>query len=317
MSGDESTASSVDTRHDCSCYPDSDGDIYSRYKSRAMNEESQRFFKEALKFLIDDVINLLRRQILLIREIETKKFKQDADVTSYLDAFEIIAEQIIGQPDMANEYHKMGGFAIFPPCFRCTNSKIRAASLNLMAQICENVAYCNQIVISSDLFHLILKLLEEEKDLKVANEALNTIAIVLRNNSQAYKTFVLQKGFEVMLGLLQKDDDKLRSKTAFNLMTICRAETGAKNQMVLSDYLPILVTLISQQPKPSHEQVLKLLVMITKNNNKAIEQLKQPKYRMQDVLLECWQAAKNLPNYEEMEEHCLDLMSILNLPEIT
>ncbi|XP_018330501.1 hsp70-binding protein 1 [Agrilus planipennis] len=276
-----------------------------------MDEERKRFLEQALQSLTINVIDVLKEQIEILKDIETEAINDQTDITRYLNAFEKIKEHI-DHIDIANDFHKIGGFVIFKPCLMCVRPEIRAEACSVLAELCQSNPYCQRMVLETDLLADLLAILDTDEQLDVTVKALYAISCIVRHSAIGYQRFIQHQGLNIMLKTLQKDNDKLRTKAAFLLSSICESQSDAKNRLVFLNYLPVLISLISKERKESHEHLLSLLLVIVQDNSAAILECRNPKYQLEEVLLEYLKQIKGKPESQEEEEYCKTLILILN-----
>lgn len=120
-----------------------------------------------------DVIELLQKQIKTLEGVDS--LPADADVTQYVGAIETILEHI-DQIDIANDFHKIGGFSVIKPCLQSVHSKIRIGACDILAELCQNNPYCQKVVVDQNYIPLLLELLEKEEDNHVAIKILYAIS---------------------------------------------------------------------------------------------------------------------------------------------
>lgn len=110
-------------------------------------------------------------------------------------------------------------------------------------------------------------------------------------------------GLNTLLKALEKNEDKLRTKITFLLYAMCRMKPDLESKrkvycivlllkvslvisgrLVFLNYVPVLINLLSQERMPSHEHVLSLLVSLVEDNRAAVNECRDTKYALRDVL---------------------------------
>lgn len=133
-----------------------------------MDPERQRWLEEALSRMSVDVVKELAAAI----EVFSKGSVLDPNATDdeideVVEAFERVGDWV-DNIDMANNFHKLGGFKVLERCLRSPTPSIRAASANALAELTQNNPYCQEHVLDFDadstvLRHL-LNMLENDAD---------------------------------------------------------------------------------------------------------------------------------------------------------
>lgn len=116
-----------------------------------------------------DVVEELQKQITILKTID--HLTADDDVTQYVTAIEVILEHI-DNIDTANDFHKIGGFMILYPCIKNGHPKLRAGGCEMIAVLCQNNPYCQNIILENDFVPVILKIIKQDEDMNVVVKAL-------------------------------------------------------------------------------------------------------------------------------------------------
>lgn len=125
--------------------------------------------ENALKTMTVDVVQVLQKQIDVIKKAET--LTAEDDVKEQCCAIETVLDYIDNM-DIANDYHKIGGFTTLYPCLKCQHPKVRAGGCELLAVLCQNNPYCQQIVLDNEFIPMLLSLIEKDSDRTVVVKAL-------------------------------------------------------------------------------------------------------------------------------------------------
>lgn len=120
-----------------------------------------------------DVVELLQKQIKTLENVDA--LPAEADASEYLAAIETILEHV-DQIDIANDFHKIGGFCVLKPCLKSVHSPIRIGACEILAEVSQNNPYCQKVVVDQNYIPLLLELLEKEQDNQVAIKILYAIS---------------------------------------------------------------------------------------------------------------------------------------------
>lgn len=129
-----------------------------------------------------DVVEILQKQIEIIRKVEHTTAGDD--IQEYLNAIDIVLEHV-DHIDIANDFHKVGGFMILYPCLKCPHPPIQAKGCELLAVLCQNNPYCQQIVLDNEFIPILINLIEKYEDRTVVLKALYALG------SKCIKNFFL------------------------------------------------------------------------------------------------------------------------------
>ncbi|KAG5892773.1 hypothetical protein JTB14_007988 [Gonioctena quinquepunctata] len=274
-----------------------------------MDEEKKKFLENALKSMTIDVVEVLQKQIESLRKVE--KWEPGADITEFVEAIETILEYV-DNIDIANDFHKIGGFTILYPCLKSKSARIRAEGCELLAVLCQNNPYCQQIVLDNEFIPMLISMIEKDEDMQVAAKAIYALGGIVRENTEGLNQLIHYDGLAVLLGAIKKNNEKFVMKAAFLLSSLCRASCKIKGQMISLGYVPVLISLISTERSQSHEHVLSLLVSLVENNAEAIAECKNSCFNLKDVLQIYIATVRNKEECQEEEEYCKRLLHILN-----
>lgn len=249
----------------------------------AMDEQRRQWLENAIKSMTIDVVELLRKQIEILKNVD--KIKAEDDVSQYEDAVDTILEHV-DHIDVACDFHKIGGFMVLYPCLKSPHPKIRAAGCELLAVLCQHNPYCQQVVLDNEFVPKLLSLLEKDEDNQVAVKALYALSAIVRHSEEGFSQFIHYNGPVILLKALDRGDDKLITKSTFLLDSLCQSQPDFKSRLVFLEFVPVLIRLLSKSRQPSHEHVLALLASIIEDNNTAIAECRNPRHNLHQVLKE-------------------------------
>ncbi|KAH1011619.1 hypothetical protein HUJ04_000948 [Dendroctonus ponderosae] len=246
-----------------------------------MDEERRKWLESALKSMTVDVIDLLRKQIEILQNVD--KIQPTDDISQYESAVETILDYV-DDIDTACDFHKIGGFLVLYPCLKSNYTKLRAAGCELLAVLCQHNPYCQQVVLDNEFVPKLLKMIEDDEDVHVAVKALYALSAIIRHSEEGFGQFIHYNGPMILLKALDRGDDKLNTKATFLLTNLCDSQPDFKSRLVFLDYVPKLINLISKERQPSHEYVLTLLDSLVEANATALTECKHPRHHFEDVL---------------------------------
>lgn len=275
---------------------------------KPLDEAKKKFLENAIQSLTIDVVEVILKQIKILEKVDS--INEDQDTAEYVAALDLIADYIC-DIDTANDFHKIGGFAIVLPCLKCRDSKIRAQVCNLLAELCQNNGYCQRMIADSDIFPLLMKIIEEDPEELVIVKAVYAVSCIVRQNSIAFGVFISFGGTHVLKNALARNNVKIITKICFFLHALCATENDFSSRLVFHGYIPTLFSLISATNKSSDEYVLELIHRLVENNPTAITECRQNKLNAKEVLENYLSVVKNKEEYAKEEELSKNLWNIL------
>lgn len=147
-------------------------DAPSESRVTPMDEERKQFLENALKSMTIDVIELLQKQLKVLENVYS--LTAEDDITECCTAIETILEHV-DHIDIANDFHKIGGFSVLKPCLRSVHKSLRIGACDILAELCQNNPYCQKVVVDQSYIPLLLALLEQE-DNEVCVKILHAIS---------------------------------------------------------------------------------------------------------------------------------------------
>ncbi|KAB0791154.1 hypothetical protein PPYR_02954 [Photinus pyralis] len=273
-----------------------------------IDEERKKFLENALASMSVDVIEILQTNIKILQNCDV--LTESGDIAQHVLALETILDYI-DNTDVANDFHKIGGFSIFNPCLKCVKSEIRAGACDVIAELCQNNPYCQRMVLDAALIPTLVKILATDSSNTVCVKALYAISCVIRQYTEGFHQFVQYEGLSVLLKTLQKNDDKLTTKTTFLLSSLCGTQPDLMSRLVFLEYVPLLISLLNNVRKPSHEHILSLLLLLATENHSAMMCCKDPKYKLQGILENHIKIVAGKEEYQEEESYCRQLLRLL------
>ncbi|CAH1118505.1 unnamed protein product [Phaedon cochleariae] len=274
-----------------------------------MDEERRKFLENALKSMTVDVVEILRKQIDILKKVEQLGSVDDS--SEYMQAIETILDYV-DNIDIANDFHKIGGFMILHPCFKCLNAQVRAGGCEILAVLCQNNPYCQQVVLDNKIIPCLINMIENDENSNVVVKALYGLSSIVRDNSECFNELVEHNGLIVLLNALKKNNEKFIIKACFLLASVCRSTTEVKNKLITLGYVSALIDLFSMERSPSHEHVLALLVCLVEDNQNAIAECRNSSFNLKDLLHRYIVNVRNKDECQEEEEYCKRLLHVLN-----
>ncbi|XP_057669150.1 hsp70-binding protein 1 [Diorhabda carinulata] len=273
-----------------------------------MDEERKQFLENALKSMTVDIVEVLQRQIQLLRGVESLEAHEDN--TKYLEAIETILEYV-DNIDIANDFHKIGGFTILYPCLKSSDWKIRAGGCELLAVLCQNNPYCQQVVLDNEFVPKLLTMINTDDDGQVVTKAVYALSGIIRDNPEGVSQLINYNGLSILIQCLKSNHENVIIKSAFLMGALCRSSPKLKDDLIALGCIPQLISLILMDHSPSHEHVILLLVTILEDKPEAVVQFKNYSPNIKEFLQRYLATVNNKEEYYEEENCCKRLLHML------
>lgn len=154
----------------------------------------------------------------------------------------------------------------------------------MLAELCQNNPYCQRVVIDNGMLKQLLDIVDRDSDNEARTKAVYAVSCNVRENEEGLEQFLGYGGVSSVLRAMQRDLDKLRTKCAFLLACLAGLHAKVRAALVKAEAVPLLVGLISEERKPSHEHLLSLLVGLVTDCPEATAQCTDPRYNFRHVL---------------------------------
>ncbi|XP_060532909.1 hsp70-binding protein 1-like isoform X2 [Cylas formicarius] len=274
-----------------------------------MDEDRRKWLEEALKSMTVDVIELLQKQIKILQDMDN--VEAEDDVTKYEEAIAIILDHV-DHLDIACDFHKIGGFMVLYPCLKSKNAKIRAGGCELLAVLCQNNPYCQQVVLDNEFIPKLLNMLEKDEDPLVGLKALYALSAIVRHCQEGFNQFIHYNGPAILLKTLGRaESHKFITKATFLLKSLCDSQPDFKSRLVFLEYVPALISLVIGDRRPSDEHVLSLLTSLLEDSATAVNECKNLRYNLNDALQKRVASIKDQPEHMEEEQACRRILQLV------
>lgn len=106
-----------------------------------------------------NVIEELQKSIKILSN--ANELRSEDDPAEYDGALEVIADYVDNM-DIANDFYKIGGFAIFGPCLNSNHSSLRWRAADIIAELTQNNPYCQEKVLEAGLMPMLLNMVDTD-----------------------------------------------------------------------------------------------------------------------------------------------------------
>ncbi|XP_071440966.1 hsp70-binding protein 1 [Hetaerina americana] len=284
-----------------------------------MDDERKKWLDNALKYMTTDVIQILLQAIDLLKNAGSLTI--DDDPKEYEEALETVAG-CVENLDVANDFHKIGGFTVFEPCLLSCHPSLQWKAANVMAELTQNNPYCQERAIELNLLSILLKLLDHSRNELTRVKALYAISCILRDNPKALSTFSQHDGFSVLLRSMQSHVEKLKTKSSFLLTSLCTQNPEIIDSLCNMGFVEQLAALVVQQQQPgfsssgsnggrSLEHLLSALLTLIRDNERAQSACRRPELGLRRSLEYHLQSIRGKDEFREEADYCRDLLKIV------
>ncbi|KAI5642574.1 hypothetical protein NE865_05341 [Phthorimaea operculella] len=235
-----------------------------------MDEERRKFLEEALKSLTVDIAEVLQKAIKTLTDQEKMRsiqlgqpLPEDVDT-----AFKNLLE-FIDDIDVANDFYKMGGFAIFPIAYGSENDELRARASNVLAELCQNNPYCQQRVLECGILNVLLNLVQSERGSALI-KCLYAISCATREYKPAVEELIAQGGCETLAQIMSAPELAARTKVTFLIRYLCTTNKQAREQFVKLNLVKVIADQLKKGRDDASEHLLSVLLALTDNSDPTV-----------------------------------------------
>ncbi|KAG8226359.1 hypothetical protein J437_LFUL007716 [Ladona fulva] len=284
-----------------------------------MDEERKKWLENALKYMTTDVIQILLQAIDLLKGANT--LRPDDDPREYEEALDTISGYVENM-DIANDFHKIGGFTVFESCLFSSHCTLQSKTANVIAELCQNNPYCQEKAVEFGLIPTLLKLLDQSSDDSTRVKALYAISCIVRDSRDALHKFLQHDGFSVLLRAMQSDVDKLKIKASFLLTSLCSQNPDIIDMLCQMGFVEQLAALVIQQQNPEYdydnsgggrslEHLLSALITLIRNREAAQNECRRPGLGLRQSLENHLKTISGKEEFREEGEYCIELLKLI------
>lgn len=238
---------------------------------REMSPERREFLNKALEGMMGDPVKHMMDNIVNVGKFlgsENPTEKQRKTAITSLESLCEWCECI----DIANDFLKVGGFAILHELMTHSDSQIRGYSFQLVSVLVQNNPTCQTAAMTDDLIPRMLSSLSTETDPTVQFRAVQAISCLVRDGHPegVREQFVTSNGFEVFRKVLQTQGPLKRvAKIAFFLTILCEKNTAYKDMVCDQGIIELLVSELKGEHDQMHELMMRALLSLAKGHNRT------------------------------------------------
>lgn len=216
------------------------------------------------------------------------------------------------QMDYATDFHKIGGFDLFPRLLSDEEAEIRWQTLELIACLVQNNPYCQKAVLENNMLPVLLDLLDQDNNSTVKIKALYATSCLVKNFSDAQKEFTNNDGFSVLMRAMQQDVEKLKSKAAFMLSAVCNNTPAYKDILCDIGMIDQLVGQLSEEHCSYHEHVMSALLAIVRDHPRSVEECQRSELDLHSKLQQRIEFLKNKEEFLDEKHYAEELLKLIS-----
>lgn len=279
-----------------------------------MSPEMREWLSKALEGMMGDPVKQMMDNIVNVgkflgSENPTEEMRETAVVSleSLCDWCECI--------DMANDFLKVGGFAILHELMTHSDSEIRGYSFRLISSLVQNNPTCQRAAIDDDLIPRMLSALRTETDPTVQYQAVQAISCLVRDGQieGAQEQFIACDGFEALRKVLQSPGPMKRvAKVAFFLTIMCEKNPAYKDMVCDHGIIELLVSELKGDHDMMHELVVQALLALAKGHNRTQSILACEALGVKQLLENRIQLLSGSDQFLDEKRYMEELLQIIN-----
>ncbi|KAM8723990.1 hsp70-binding protein 1 isoform 1-T2 [Acanthopagrus schlegelii] len=274
-----------------------------------MSEERKMWLREALaevtKGQMDEVqqmkqcLDILRQEGLGEREREGEEERHEDDEDVRESAFEVLSE-LCENLDNARDLMNLGGLELCLSLYLCHGqSGLRWRAAELIASCAQNMPQVQLYLLSNGALSKLLQLTDSDPNPTVRVKALYAVSCLVREQEAGLQAFLTNDGFSVLMRGMQSENEKLRTKSAFLLLSLLMSHPEQKDTVVSMGMVQQLVSVLRTPHAPFHEHVLGALCYLVEDCPQGLKDCRNPALGLEEILK---QRSRELQGKEESQE---------------
>lgn len=265
----------------------------------AMDPERRRWLEEAIESMTVDVVKQLAECIKMLNDPAVKDPEASEDQLATVQSALDCVNDFVDNIDMANNFHKLGGFEILKNCLVSPHQFIREESAGVTAELAQNNPYCQTHLVADGFIPCLVTILDTDLDENCRFKALSAISCLIRDNPTGQEEFLKRNGCEVVLRNIQTSKIRLRVKACFFISSVCQENAEFKNAFSSMGMAHQLVYLLQREEhEQSHEHLAKALLTLLADNRQVIDEVRTIK-ELDDFIRVRLELLKGQEEFEE------------------
>ncbi|CAH0713466.1 unnamed protein product, partial [Brenthis ino] len=283
-----------------------------------MDEERRKFLEEALKAMSVDVAEMLQDAIKLLKDVSVMNMiKRGEEIPDNINGRLNQIMDYVDDIDVANDFKKIGGFAIFPVCFGCDNDEVRSKTSSIIGTICQNNPPCQTKAIECGLLGLLIHLansaLDSNTNSNLFGKYLYGISGIIRGFDPAIKQFIELEGLELLMKALQGSNMTAKTRAAFIVQHLCPTNSDVKDFFIKQNLVKIAAEEIHAGQNEATEHLLSMLQsLLASNDPKIMEQCNNLELNFKGIIQNHLMLVEKDDTYMEERDYCKTILTLLD-----
>lgn len=269
-----------------------------------MSEERKTWLREALSEIgrgqMDEVEQMKRCLEILRREEPSDQGREDEDEEDEREtAFETISE-LCENLDNARDLMTLGGLELCVSRYLChEQSGLRWRAAELIASCSQNMPQVQVYLLDIGTLPKLLQMADSDPHPTVRVKALYAVSCLVREQDAGLQAFLSLDGFSVLMRGIQSENEKLRIKSAFLLLSLLTSHPEHRVAIVSMGMVQQLVSVLRTPHSHFHEHVVGALCCLVDNCPQGLKDCREPDLGLNELLK---QRSRELQGKEECEE---------------
>lgn len=246
-----------------------------------------------------------------LEKLKTEPQDKEEIVNEIESTIESIIEWV-SSSDIANDFHKIGGFEILLPLLHMGDDSIRSKTCDLVAELTQNNPYCQREALNLNLLPLLVKMLDGDSVNEVVQiKSLYALSALVRSNTTAREKFVSEcDGFSVLMRAIQRPVLKLRIKSSFLLGDLI-SDAAYRETLHSMGFVEQLIALLHMDHDESHQYLLYTLDRLLSKYEPAVKEVQaRPELGFKNLLKERIALLRGKGEHLEEVSSCQKLLEL-------
>jgi len=275
----------------------------------AMDPQRRQWLEQALSGMSVDVIKELVEAIKVLNSPSVQDPNASEEEIEKIEyVFDCIGDWV-GQVDMANNFHKVGGFDSLSKCLKSPHASVRCQAANIMAELSQNNPYCQENFVKEQFLELLFQILTSDVECQV--KAMYAISCIIRECPMAQDKFLEMNGPSLVMNTtMESKSDKLRIKACFFISALCEENPTVKKAFIDMGFPRQILTLMQMEDhQQSHEHMTRALLVVLTDEVKK-ELVNSSELNLKSFLQERLDAIKGQEEFDEERTYLQEIAKV-------
>ena len=272
-----------------------------------MDPERRQWLEQALAGMSVDVVKELVEAIKVLNSSSVgDPNASDEEIEKIEYVFDCIGDWV-GQVDMANNFHKIGGFIGLKNCLTSCHGSLRNQAANIIAELSQNNPYCQENFVKEKFLEMLFQIMKSDYEVQV--KGMYAISCIVRENALAQEWFLQNNGPQIVLGstMEKTKNEKLRTKACFFISAICEENGDLKQAFIDMGFPRQILTLMQlEEHQQNHEHMARALSVVLTDEVKK-ELVNSSELNLKSFLQERLELIKGQDEFNEERMYLLEI----------